>query len=396
MSIRKIYLDHSSTTYMRPEVVAAMKPYFEDIFGNPSSFHSVGLDAKSALDSARDTIAKCLNCSPNEIIFTGSGTESCNLAIKGTAFANGNKGKHIITQKTEHHAVLHSLEWLEKNQGFEVTYLDVDKYGIISLTELEDAIRDDTLLITIMYANNEIGTIQPIREIAEIAKKHKILFHTDACQAGGLLEIDVQNLGVDMMTLNGSKIYGMKGTGLLFRRKGIKIESWLHGGSHEFGLRAGTENIPGIVALATALKLGQAERETEGKRLIELRDYLIKKILENIPETFLNGHPTKRLPNNVNISILNVEGEAMALMLDHEGIYISSGSACTSQSLKPSHVILSLGLPYEASHGAIRFSLGKRTNREDIDYLLEKLPQIVDRLRSISPVRLTKTEVLNE
>lgn len=381
---------------MRPEVVAAMKPYFEDIFGNPSSFHSVGLDAKSALDSARNTIAKCLNCSPNEIIFTGSGTESCNLAIKGTAFANGNKGKHIITQKTEHHAVLHSLEWLEKNQGFEVTYLEVDKYGIISLTDLEDAIRDDTIMITIMYANNEIGTIQPIPEIAEIAKKHKILFHTDACQAGGLMEIDVQNLGVDMMTLNGSKIYGMKGTGLLFKRKGIKIESWLHGGSHEFGLRAGTENIPGIVALATALELGQAERETEGKRLIELRDYLIKNILENIPETFLNGHPTKRLPNNVNISILNVEGEAMALMLDHEGIYISSGSACTSQSLKPSHVILSLGLPYEASHGAIRFSLGKRTNREDIDYLLEKLPQIVDRLRSISPVRLTKTEVLNE
>ena len=370
---------------MRPEVVAAITPYFEDIFGNPSSFHSVGLNAKSALDSARNTIAKCLNCSPNEIIFTGSGTESCNLAIKGIAFASGNKGKHIISQKTEHHAVLHSLEWLEKVQGFEVTYLDVDKYGIISLTELEDAIRDDTLLITIMYANNEIGTIQPIQDIAEIAKKHKILFHTDACQAGGLLEIDVQNLGVDMMTLNGSKIYGMKGTGLLFRRKGIKIESWLHGGTHEFGLRAGTENIPGIVALATALELGQAEREAEGKRLIE-----------NIPETFLNGHPTKRLPNNANISILNVEGEAMALMLDHEGIYISSGSACTSQSLKPSHVILSLGLPYEASHGAIRFSLGKRTNRDDIDYLLEKLPQIIERLRSISPVRLTKTEVLNE
>ncbi len=379
---------------MRPEVMEAMKPYFEEIFGNPSSFHSAGLDAKAALDSARKTIAKCMNCKPAEIIFTGSGTESCNLAIKGTAYAHMNQRKHIITEKTEHHAVLHSLNWLEKTHDFEVTYLDVDRYGIISLTDLEDAIRKDTILISIMYANNEIGTIQPIKEIAEIAQKHNVLFHTDACQAGGLLDIDVQKLGVDMMTLNGSKIYGMKGTGLLYKRTGVEVEAWIHGGGHEFGLRAGTENIPGLVGLAKALELSQNERDVESKRLTELREYLINTILENIPETFLNGHPTKRLPNNANISFLNVEGEAMALMLDREGIFISSGSACTSQSLKPSHVILALGLPYEASHGAIRFSLGKRTTKEDIDFLLEKLPGIVERLRSMSPVHLKKAEIL--
>jgi cysteine desulfurase len=381
---------------MRPKVFEAMKPYFLDIYGNPSSFHSPGLEAKGALDSSRETIAKCLNCKPTEIIFTGSGTESCNLAIKGVAFANGDKGKHIISQETEHHAVLHSLDWLEKTQGFEITLLDVDKYGMVKLPELEKAIRKDTILITIMYANNEIGTIQPIKKIAKIAKKYDVLFHSDACQAGGLLEVDVQKLGLDLMTLNGSKIYGMKGTGLLYKRSGLKIESWIHGGGHEFGFRAGTENIPGIVALAKALEVGQGEREKEGKRLIELRDYLINSILEKIPETFLNGHPTERLPNNANISILNVEGEALTLMLDYEGIYVSSGSACSSQSLKPSHVILSLGLPYEASHGAIRFSLGKRNTKEDIDYVVEKLPGIVERLRSMSPVRLTKSEVLNE
>ncbi len=381
---------------MRPEVFEAMKTYFSDIYGNPSSFHSPGLKAKAALDNSRAVIAKCLNCKPTEIIFTGSGTESCNLAIKGVAFAYENKGKHIISQKTEHHAVLHSLEWLERKYGFEVTLLDVDKYGIIRLSELEKAIRKDTILITIMYANNEIGTIQPIKEIAKIAKKHNILFHTDACQAGGLMEINVQILGIDLMTLNGSKIYGMKGTGLLFKKNGIRIESLIHGGGHEFGHRAGTENIPGIVALAKALELGQNEREVESKRLIELRDYLINSILEKIPETFLNGHPIKRLPSNANISILNVEGEALTLMLDYEGIYVSSGSACSSQSLKPSHVILSLGLPYEASHGAIRFTLGKRTTKEDIDYVLEKLPGIVERLRSMSPVRLTKSEVFND
>lgn len=381
---------------MRPEVVEAMKPYFENIFGNPSSFHSIGLEAKSALNKARETVAKCLNCEPSEIIFTGSGTESCNMAIKGTAFANKNKGKHIITQTTEHHAVLHSVEWLERAQGYDITYLDVDKDGLVSSSELENAIRKDTVLITIMYANNEIGTIQPIKELAQIAKKHNVLFHTDACQAGGLLNVDVKYLGVDLMTLNGSKIYGMKGTGLLYKRKGVKIEPWIHGGGHEFGLRAGTENIPGIVGLAKALELCQNEREAESKRLTELRDQLINTILENIPDTFLNGHPIKRLPNNVNISFLNVEGEALALMLDREGIYVSSGSACTSQNLKPSHVILSLGLPYEASHGAIRFSLGKRTTKEDIDYLLEKLPPIIDRLRSMSPIHLTKSEVFNE
>lgn len=380
---------------MRPEVAKAIIPYLEDNFGNPSSFHSVGLEAKNALEGARETVAQCLNCKPNEIIFTGSGTESCNMAIKGIAYSLMEKGKHIITQKTEHHAVVHSLEWLKKAHGIEVTYIDVDKYGIISLKELEEAIRPDTILITIMYANNEIGTIQPIKDIAKIAKAHNVLFHTDACQAGGILDIDVQNLGVDLMTLNGSKIYAMKGTGLLYKRTGIKLEPWIHGGGHEFGQRAGTENVPGIVGLATALKLAQQERDQESKRLIELRDYLINKIIEKIPNTFLNGHPEKRLPNNANISILNVEGEALALMLDHEGIFISSGSACTSLSLKPSHVILALGLPYEASHGSVRFSLGMRTTKEDIDYVLEKLPGIVERLRSMSPVRIDKSEVFN-
>ncbi len=381
---------------MRPEVVEAMKPFFENNYGNPSSFHSMGLKAKQALDSSRETVAKCLNCKPSEVIFTGSGTESCNMAIKGSAYAHMKTGKHMITQKTEHHAVLHSLEWLEKTHDFEVTYLDVDKYGLISLSELENAIRDDTILVTIMYANNEIGTIQPLQDIARITKKHNVLFHTDACQGGGLLEIDVQKLGVDMMTLNGSKIYGLKGTGLLYMRAGVKIESWIHGGGHEFGLRAGTENIPGIVGLAKALELGQAERRFESKRLNQLKNYFIDNVLKNIPDTFLNGHPTQRLPNNANITFLNVEGEALVLMLDYEGIYTSSGSACTSQKLKPSHVILAIGLPYEASHGSIRFSLGKRTTKEDIDYVLEKLPAIVERLRMLSPVRLTKSEVLNE
>lgn len=380
---------------MRPEVFEAMRPYFEVLYGNPSSFHTPGLQAKEALDNARDTVAKCLNCKPTEVIFTGSGTESCNLAIKGVAFANKDKGKHIISQCTEHHAVLHTLEWLEKRMGFKVTILDVDKYGLVNVSDLKAAIRNDTILITIMYANNEIGTIQPIKDLVAVAKANNILFHSDACQAGGLLNIDVQHLGLDLMTLNGSKIYGMKGTGLLYKRTGVKLESWIHGGGHEYGYRAGTENIPGIVALAKALELAQRERRQEGQRLIALRDYLIDNILKKIPDTFLNGHPTERLPNNANISILNVEGEALTLMLDHEGIYVSSGSACSSQSLKPSHVILSLGLPYEASHGAIRFSIGKRTTRKDIDQLLKILPGIVDRLRSMSPVRLSKEDVLN-
>jgi cysteine desulfurase len=381
---------------MRPEVFEAMSKYFQEVYGNPSSFHTPGIQAKKALDDSRETVAKCLNCKPNEVIFTGSGTESCNLAIKGIALANEQKGKHIITQETEHHAVLHSLDWLKDRMGFEVTVLNVDKYGMVHSSDLKAAIRDDTILVTIMYANNEIGTIQPIKGLAEVARKNKVLFHTDACQAGGLLDINVQNLGVDLMTLNGSKIYGMKGTGLLYKRTGVKLESWIHGGSHEFGYRAGTENIPGIVALSKAIELAQSEREEESQRLIELRDYLINSILEQIPDTFLNGHPTQRLPNNANISILNVEGEAITLMLDYEGIYVSSGSACTSHSLKPSHVILSLGLPYEASHGAIRFSFGKRTKKEDIDYLLEKLPAIVERLRNMSPVRLKKEDVLSD
>ena len=363
--MQRIYLDHAATTYTRHEVAGEIAPFLEKKFGNPGSFHSIGLEAKKAVNSAREKIAKILGCSPEEIIFTGSGTESCNLAIKGVAFALRKKGKHIITQKTEHHAVLNACEWLEKEMGFEITYLDVDKFGMINLKQLENAIRKDTILISIMYANNEIGTIQPVKEIARIAKKHNVLFHTDACQAAGFEEINVEKLGVDLMTINGSKIYALKGTGLLFVKKGTKIEPLIHGGAQEFSLRAGTENVLGIVALAKALELAQGERKKEAKRLIALRDYLTKSLLAKIPKSILQGHPSKRLPNNANISFLDVEGEAIILYLDKFGVCVSSGSACTSHSLEPSHVLVATGIPYEIAHGSIRFSLGKRTTKKE-------------------------------
>ncbi|MDD5163895.1 MAG: cysteine desulfurase NifS [Candidatus ainarchaeum sp.] len=391
--MQRIYLDHAATTYTRPEVKKAIMPFFEENFGNPGSFHSIGLEAKKALLEARKKIASILNCEPEEIIFTGSGTESCNLAIKGVAFALRKKGKHIITQKTEHHAVLHPCEWLEKEFGFEITYLDVDRFGIVDLRQLENAIRKDTILISIMYANNEIGTIQPIKKIAAIAKKHKVLFHTDACQAAGLEEIDVKKLGVDLMTINGSKIYALKGTGLLFAKKSTPLMPLIHGGSQEFGKRAGTENVAGIVGLATALELAQKERFKEAKRLSALRDYLIKNLLKKIPKSILQGHSKKRLPNNAAISFLDVEGEAILLYLDREGICASTGSACTSSSLEPSHVILATGMPYEIAHGNIRFSLGKKTTKKEIDFVIKKLPKIIEKLRKLSPVELSKKEV---
>ena len=350
--------------------------------------HDAGLAAKDALDSAREKIAKILNCSPNEIIFASGGTESINLAIKGIAFASS--GRHIITSKIEHHAVLHTCEYLEKN-GFDVTYLNVDKYGLVNPKDVEKAIRDDTILITIMYANNEIGTIEPMEEIGRIAKKHSIPFHTDACQAG-LLDLDVKKLNVDLMTLNSSKIYGPKGVGLLYKRKGIVIEPIVHGGGQEFGLRSGTENLPGIVGFAKALELMQKNKSKESKRLIALRDKLIKGLLK-IPKAFLNGHPAKRLANNVNVSILDIEGEAVLLHLNEKGICASTGSACTAKSLEPSHVITSLGLPYEAAHGSLRFSLGKYTTGKDIDAVLKYLPEIVKNLRLLSPVRLKKEDM---
>ena len=381
------YYDYAATTPCDPRVLKKMEPYFTLDFGNPSSIHQYGQIAKNAVDNARVDIAKILGCSPEEIYFTSGGTESDNIAILGTARANAHKGKHIITTKIEHHAVLHPCEQLEK-EGFEVTYANVDKDGIINPDEVKKVIRKDTILVSIMYANNEIGTIQPIWKIGRYCKNKGIPFHTDACQAAGTLEMNVDKLIVDLMTLNGGKIYGPKGIGILYIRKHTNIWPITYGGEQEKRLRPGTENVPGIVGLAEALKLAQKDREKENKRLTELRDMLIKGIIKKIPKVKLNGHPEKRLPNNVNVSILDIEGEAMLLRLDMLGIAASSGSACTSGSLDPSHVILALGHGYEVAHGSIRFTLGKQTKKEDIDYVLKVLPKVVSDLRKISPVRL--------
>ncbi len=340
---------------------------------------------KEVLNNCRNTVAELINSKPREIIFTGSGTESINLAIQGIARANKNKGKHVITSETEHHAVLETCEYLEKEEGFEVTYLKPDKFGMITAEQVKNSIKDDTILITIIYANNEVGTINPIKKISEIAKEAKILFHTDACQAGGILDIDVKELNVNLMTLNGSKIYGPKGTGILYVKTGTKIKPLIFGGGQEFGLRSGTENIPGIIGFTKALELSQDEKQPEFERLTELRDYLVKEILEKISNSVLNGHPTKRLPNNVNISFLNVEGEALLLYLNEYGVCASSGSACTSKTLDPSHVLISMGTPYELAHGSLRFTLGKKTTKEDLDKVIEVLPGIVKILRVISP-----------
>ncbi len=392
--MKRIYLDNAATTQVDARVLRAMLPFFSKKFGNPSSFHALGLEAKNAMDSARKKIARLLNCSQKEIVFTGSGTESCNLAIKGIAFANRKKGRHIITSKIEHHAVLNACEWLEKEMGFEITYLGVDKSGLVNPMDVEKAIRKDTILVSIMYANNEIGTIEPIKKIARICSKKKVLFHTDACQAAGFLDIDTKRLGIDLMTINGSKIYAPKGTGLLFVKKGTAIAPLIHGGAHEFGLRAGTENVAGIVSLAKALEISQRSRKSEAKRLSALRDFFIRELLKRIPNSFLNGHKKKRLPNNVNVSFLDVEGESILLMLDRLGVCASTGSACSSQSLDPSHVILATHLPYEAAHGSIRFSLGRHTKKSDIGFVLRIFPGIIERLRLISPVHLKKKEVM--
>ena len=390
--VKEVYFDNAAATPVDKRALKAMLPYFSEKYGNPSSFHGKGLEARNAIESARAKIAKMLEASPGEIIFTGSGTESCNLAVKGFALANREKGNHIITSAIEHHAILNSCEWLEKN-GFEVTYLGVDKYGMVSPEELEKAMRPGTILVSVMYANNEIGTIQPVKKLAETAHKYKAAFHTDACQGAGLLDIGTKRLGVDLMTINGSKIYAPKGTGVLFVKDGIKIEPLINGGSHEMGLRAGTENVPGIVGLATGLGICQKERLKETKRLSSLRDYFIREVLGKIPKTILNGHPKERLPNNVNVSFFDVEGESVLLMLDRKKIYASTGSACSSQSLDPSHVILATHLPYEAAHGSIRFSLGRETTKKQIDFALKALPPIIERLRAISPVKL-KTEAM--
>jgi len=391
VKIMEIYFDHAATTYMRSEVVDVMQKYFSEEYGNPSSFHQKGLVAKTALKEARRKVADIIMAKkPSEIVFTGSGTESCNLAIKGVAKL---KGRHMITSKIEHHAVLDSCKYLEKYEDFEITYIDVDKDGIVKLNELKKAIRKDTILISIMYANNEVGTVQPIKEISKIAKEHSVLFHTDACQAGGALDINVQNLGVDLMTINSSKIYGPKGVGMLYVREGINLVPLIHGGGQENNLRSGTENIAGIVAFAKALELAQMEREEENKRLCYLRDHLVERITKEIPDTWLNGHHAKRLPNNANITFLNIEGESIILQLNEYGIYVSSGSACTSKTLEPSYVLTAMSVPHEVAHGSIRFSLGKRNTKDDIDSLMEVLPVIVGKLRKLSPVKLKVEEV---
>lgn len=390
MAKKEIYLDHASTTYLDPRVTKAMLPYFEKEFGNPGSLHNLGLRAKSAVDNSKKKIAKILNCLPEEIIFTSGGTESINLAIKGVAFAKG-KG-HIITSEIEHPAVLETCRYLEK-KSFSVTYLGVDKFGMISLEDLRKAIRPDTILISIMAANNEIGTIEPITEIGKLCQERKILFHTDACQAGGVLDLDVKKLNINLMTLNGSKIYGPKGIGILYRKKGIRLEPLIHGGGQESGLRSGTENVAGIIGFAKALEIAQSEKDSENKRLVDLRDYFVREVLKRIPKTFLNGHPTKRLPNNANISFLNIEGESILLYLNEAGIYVSTGSACSSHKLEISHVLNAIGLKHDAAHGSIRFTLGKRTTKKDLDAVLKVLPGIIESLRKLSPLHLEMKDI---
>lgn len=381
----RIYMDNAATTPVKEEVLQAMLPYLTQVYGNASSIYKTGREAKAALDDARQMIAKTLGAKQNEIYFTACGSEADNWAIKGAAMANRNKGNHIITSAIEHHAVLHTLQYLEKN-GFEVTYLPVDEFGMISVDDLKNAIKDTTILITVMFANNEIGTVQPIKEIAEIAKANKILFHTDAVQAYGHLPIDVKEMGIDMLSMSAHKIYGPKGVGALYVRTGIKLENFMHGGAQERGKRAGTENVAGIVGFAKAAELAFSELDANIKRLTAMRDRLINGIEEKIPYIKFNGHRSQRLPNNVNFSFRYIEGEALLLMLDMKDIAASSGSACTSGSLDPSHVLLAIGLPHEIAHGSLRLSLGDFTTDEDVDYVLETLPGIVERLRQMSPL----------
>ena len=385
MTMDRIYLDNAATTAVSPEVLEAMLPYFTQCFGNPSSIHSTGRDARRVVDAARKQVAAAIGAQPQEIYFTAGGSESDNWAIKGTAFAKRSKGNHIITSAIEHHAVLHTCAWLEK-QGFEVTYLPVDEFGRVRVEDVEKAITDKTILITIMAANNEIGTIQPIAEIGKLAHDKGILFHTDAVQAIGAMPIDVNAMHIDMLSMSGHKFHGPKGIGALYIRKGVKIDQYLHGGAQERGQRAGTENLAGIVGMGKAIEIATQHLEENVARLTVLRDKLIDGILAEIPDVRLNGHRTQRLPNNVNVSVRYVEGEALLLRLDLAGIAGSSGSACTSGSLDPSHVLLAIGLPHEIAHGSLRLSLGTDTTEAEIDEVLDKLPGIVKNLRDMSPL----------
>ncbi|MCT4621503.1 MAG: cysteine desulfurase NifS [Marinisporobacter sp.] len=382
---RRVYLDYSATTPMKKEVLEEMQPYFSEQFGNPSSIYSFARTAKKAVDTARDQVAKLIGAKTDEVYFTAGGSEADNWAIKGIAYANKDKGNHIITTKTEHHAVLHVCEYLEKN-GFAVTYLDVDEDGLVDLEDLKKSITDQTILISIIFANNEIGTIQPIKEIGEIAKEKGVIFHTDAVQALGNVKIDVKELNIDLMSVSSHKIYGPKGIGALYIRKGVKIHSFVHGGAQERRRRAGTENVPGIVGFGKACEMAMEDMNSHINHLKTLREKLIKGIMERIDYVRLNGHPEKRLPGNVNMVFEFIEGESLLLSLDMVGIAGSSGSACTSGSLDPSHVLMAIGLPHEIAHGSLRLTIGDFTTEEDIDYVLEQLPKIVDRLRQMSPL----------
>lgn len=383
--MKRIYLDYAASTPVHPEVLQAMLPYFTDAFGNPSSIHSLGQEAKIAIEQARTKVAELIGARSDEIVFTSSGTEADNFALKGIAFANKSKGNHIVTTEIEHHAVIETCKFLE-GQGFRVTYLPVDEYGLVDPDGVRKAITGKTILISVMHANNEVGTIEPIADIGEIAREAGVYFHTDAVQTVGHIPVDVNKLGVDLLAISAHKFYGPKGVGALYVRKGTKLAPLMHGGEQERRRRAGTENVPGIVGFGKAAELARQDMGEEAKRLSYLRDKLITGLLERIDHIKLNGHPSNRLPNNVNISVDFVEGESMLLNLDLAGICASTGSACSSQSLEPSHVLLAMGLSHEQAHGSLRFSLGRWTTENEIEHVLDVLPRIVAKLRAMSPL----------
>ncbi|MFH1710119.1 MAG: cysteine desulfurase NifS [bacterium] len=385
--MKRIYMDYAATTPTHPEVAEAMKPYLSEKFGNPSSIHSFGREAKKAVDDARDSIAASIGARPDEIIFTSGGTEADNFALEGVAYANEKKGNHIISTPVEHHAVINCLGFLKK-RGFEITYVPVDSTGLVDPEDIRKAITDKTILVSVMHANNEMGTIEPIAEIGSICREKGVYFHTDAVQTFGHMPLDMKKLNVDLLSASAHKLYGPKGVGMLYVKKGTKIVPYLHGGEQEMGKRASTENVPGIVGFAKAVELvNGSDSGSADERIRQLRDKLIKGILSNIKDSRLNGHPTKRLSNNVNVSIKYIEGESMLLRLDMEGIAASTGSACSSGSLEPSHVLLSIGLPPEIAHSSLRLTLGKWTTQEEVDKVLEVLPKIVAKLREISPLK---------
>jgi cysteine desulfurase len=381
---KKIYVDYAATTSLDPRVLEAMNPFFTESYGNPSSINSYGLKAKNAVEEARSIVSEMMNATPKEIVFTGSATEANNLALKGHAFREGREVAHIAVTEIEHDCVLNSAKWLEK-QGYRVTYLPVDEYGILKLGELEEALSNGVSLVSVIHGNNEIGTVQPLKEIGKICRDYDAVFHTDAAQSYGKIPIDVEEMNVDMMTVNAHKLYGPKGVGSLYMRKGVRVEPLLHGGGQEHGLRSSTENVPGIVGFGKAVEIRKKEMKTEGRSLTRLRDRLTKNLLK-IQDAYLNGHPSERMPNIANIRFSYIEGESLVLLLDDAGISASTGSACSSRTLEPSHVLLALGLKPELVHGSLRISLGKYNTEDDLDYIIRVTPKIVNKLREMSPV----------